>query len=138
MQKISDKVLDFTTKPTIIVNNVYIMPSINRKEIGKPWKASSPKSKKSWGHDTDFYRKKAWRTLRRSKLFENPLCEECEKKGIVTSADVVDHEKPRRLYPELELEWSNLQSLCHPCHNSKSSREGRGSRNLQKQPSINR
>lgn len=114
------------------------MPTINRKELKKPWKASTPKSKESWGYDTDFYRRKAWRNLRKAKLFENPLCEECERNGKVTSASVVDHIVPRIQDSSLEYEWSNLQSLCHPCHNSKSSTEGRGGRNLKNKPSTNR
>lgn len=114
------------------------MPTINRKELKKPWKAATPKKKGSWGFDTGFYTRKAWRSLRKSKLFENPLCEECQKNGVITSATVVDHDKPRRLRPDLELEYSNLRSLCESCHNTKSAKEGRGGRNPQKQASTNR
>lgn len=119
-------------------NIVNIMPTINRKELKKPWKASSPKKKGSWGYDTGFYSKKAWRNLRRSKLHQSPLCEECQRNNVITSATMVDHIIPRRLKPELELDWDNLQSLCDSCHNTKSAKEGRGGQNPQNQASTNR
>lgn len=114
------------------------MPSINRKESKLPWKAALPKSNKSWGYDTDFYRTKRWRNTRQAKINANPLCEECERQGMLITATVVDHIQPRRQRQDLELDWDNLQSLCEKCHNTKSSAEGRGSKNLQKAPLINR
>ena len=105
------------------------MPHINHKQPKLPWKATLPKSNKSWGHDTGFYAKKAWRNLRASKLREDPLCESCKRDKQYITATVVDHIKPRRDHPDLELSWDNLQSLCEKCHNSKSGREGRGRSN---------
>lgn len=114
------------------------MPKINRKQPKLPWKASLPKKKGSWGYDTGFYSNKVWRNTRQAKLFDSPLCEECLRKGLTVSGSVVDHIKPRRERPDLELEWSNLQTLCETCHNSKSGREGRGGQNPQKGCSTNR
>lgn len=115
------------------------MPSIPKSQIKPTWIAPAKKQgKKSWGYDTNFYRRKAWRTIRRIKLMEDPLCVECEKEGKLVSATVVDHIKARRDAPELELEFSNLQSLCESCHNSKSGREGRGGSNPKNRDSTNR
>ena len=114
------------------------MPNINRTNPMLPWKVSTPKSNKSWGNNTGFYSKKAWRSLRKIKLMEDPLCVNCKTKGSLTSAAVVDHIIPRRLRPDLELNWANLQSLCESCHNSKSGTEGRGGRNPKNQNQPNR
>src|SRR4051812_39853278 len=73
--------------------------------------------------DHRFYSSARWLKLRRLKLQINPLCEECERVERVTPAIDVDHIKPRREYPELELELSNLQSMCRPCHSHKTRTE---------------
>lgn len=48
-----------------------------------------------------------------------PLCEECQRRGITTLAQVVDHIVPINR-GGAKLDMANLQSLCHPCHNRKS------------------
>lgn len=64
-----------------------------------------------------------------SKQFrkENPLCVMCEKEGIVTLADCVDHIVPVS-GQEDPLFWqaSNHQSLCHSCHSVKTAKEDGG------------
>ena len=57
-----------------------------------------------------------WNRLRKEKLAENPLCEVCEAKGLITPATEVHHIKPVRDYPELRLDMNNLMSTCTPCH----------------------
>ena len=49
-------------------------------------------------------------------LNANPLCVFHQRKRETVAATVVDHIKSVREAPELRLEWSNLQSLCKPCH----------------------
>lgn len=71
-----------------------------------------------------FYHTPAWRRLRNAFIKAYPLCAACEERGILKEGKVVDHTKPRRLYPALELDWNNLQTLCDSCHNSKSGKEG--------------
>lgn len=67
-------------------------------------------------------RKARWLKLRRSKLTNDPLCEECKERGKVTAAVEVHHiipverglsytEKARLMY-----DYKNLRSLCHNCH----------------------
>jgi len=55
-----------------------------------------------------------WRKVRNEYLQKHPFCECCEgKKGLE-----VHHKKPVHLFPELELEESNLMTLCArmKCH----------------------
>ena len=44
-------------------------------------------------------------------------CEECAREGVLHLCDVVDHMVPIVDHPELRLEWSNLDALCHKHHN---------------------
>lgn len=69
----------------------------------------------------DFLASYAWRKLRMEVLVERgPTCEAC---GANAQRDRVkmniDHIKPRRKYPELALEKSNLQVLCDACNHGK-------------------
>lgn len=70
----------------------------------------------------DIYQSLRWRELREAKLDANPVCELCEKAGRVTPATLVHHRIPietaltRAGMEELAYRWSNLQSLCRPCH----------------------
>jgi hypothetical protein len=54
------------------------------------------------------------RSERHRKQF--PVCAECERKGIITPCDVVDHKIPVRCRPELRLDPKNWWSLCTRCH----------------------
>ena len=76
--------------------------------------------------DDRFYCSRPWRVVRRLKLDLNPLCEECEAKGLIEPATQVHHVKERRDYPELALDLDNLQSLCLACHNGKRKAHGKG------------
>lgn len=69
-----------------------------------------------------FYASAPWRRLRRAFLAENLLCTTCERKGLTVAAAHVHHRQPWATHPALALQWSNLQSLCQPCHNSQSIR----------------
>ncbi|NHE57946.1 HNH endonuclease [Cyclobacterium plantarum] len=78
---------------------------------------------KGYGFDTDFYRKKDWLKLRKHYIEANPVCELCDQWEIVSEGAVVDHIIPRRLAPHLELEPTNLQTLCGKCHRQKTGLE---------------
>jgi len=70
-----------------------------------------------------FYESTAWRRVRRIKLSDSPLCEECKRGGTLVAATVVDHIMPIR-QGGAKLEMDNLQSLCQSCHSRKSALEG--------------
>ena len=66
-----------------------------------------------------------WRVARSAYLQANPLCVYCQRVGIVTAADVVDHITPHR--GDMSLFWrrSNWQSMCSTCHNGTKAKEER-------------
>lgn len=68
-----------------------------------------------------FYKSSAWRMCRDSYLrSKGGLCEDCLKRGIVTSGAEVHHIEeltPDNIgNPAVTLNWSNLRLLCHACH----------------------
>lgn len=62
----------------------------------------------------------SWQELRFRFLKVTPqVCVLCGAKGPLMGGNAelhVDHIKPRSIYPELSLEFSNLQMLCKPCN----------------------
>lgn len=72
-----------------------------------------------------FLNSEAWHRLRRVVLAEQPLCAHCLERGELTEASHVDHIVPRHERPDLALDRSNLQSLCHSCHSRKTQLEDR-------------
>lgn len=59
-----------------------------------------------------------WQQARAGFLRKHPLCANCQRRGIVTAAAVVDHIQPHR--GDMNLFWDrrNWQPLCDHCHNS--------------------
>lgn len=78
---------------------------------------------------TEFYNSKQWRSLSRQKRAENPVCEHCLLEGRIRAAVLVDHIIEIKDDWSLRLEWSNLQSLCHECHNRKTKLEEKKRKN---------
>ena len=71
-------------------------------------------------HMTDgFYSLARWRKVRQIFLGRNPLCSECEARGLTIAASDVDHVIPRRERPDLAFTESNLRALCKACHSRK-------------------
>ena len=67
--------------------------------------------------DQGFYKRAVWVKLRRQALErDHYLCQECLRRGRITKAREVHHVRPLEEYPELGLTLSNLESLCHDCH----------------------
>lgn len=50
---------------------------------------------------------------------------ECERRGHITPATVVDHIIPHEGNLELFWDENNIQSLCKSCHDRKTAGEGR-------------
>jgi 5-methylcytosine-specific restriction endonuclease McrA len=79
-----------------------------------------------------FYGSTAWVKLRsrvraRWRRDGSPPCPLCKK--AITGVPIVDHIIPRRKRPDLALEGSNMQVVCHPCNTQKGvweDREDRG------------
>lgn len=61
-----------------------------------------------------------WRQLRMKALkLYGPRCMCCGATPQTGAVMNVDHIKPRKLFPELALDLTNLQILCHECNHGK-------------------
>jgi len=56
----------------------------------------------------------------------NPLCVMCERNGIVTPTQCVDHIVPHCGDQDLFWDVANWMSLCHACHSRKTATEDGG------------
>jgi hypothetical protein len=97
------------------------MPTVNK--ITRPWLNHSPSQSEK--KKDPFYDSSPWRKTRAYKLALNPVCEYCERFGIKHFGNFGDHEKPRRIFPELELEVTNLRTCCPLAHDIKRNCERR-------------
>lgn len=71
-----------------------------------------------------FYHSKEWKAVRLIALTrDNFICVECKKNNKITKAEIVDHVIELRDDYSKRLELTNLQSLCRPCHNTKTEQE---------------
>jgi 5-methylcytosine-specific restriction protein A len=89
------------------------------KPISKQAKTNKQYSNGSAGN---FYSSSAWLKLRNYKRLLNPICESCEKLGLIIPFNTIDHIKPITEGGEA-LDLSNLQSLCRQCHAIKTGKE---------------
>lgn len=97
------------------------------------WRCKNQKQRKD---KQDIYNSREWHDLRIAKLRANPLCEECLKQGISTSANQVHHIHPIEDSHSVQemrkwaFMWENLQSLCPSCHAAIHKAEGKGTKAL--------
>jgi 5-methylcytosine-specific restriction protein A len=70
-----------------------------------------------------FYDRVAWKKVRSIQLQDEPLCRKCRSVGRLTEATVVDHIIERSKGGD-DYAQENLQSLCKPCHDAKTRRQG--------------
>ncbi|MFY0167308.1 HNH endonuclease [Bacillus anthracis] len=67
-----------------------------------------------------FYNSRLWKDMREFIYRrDHGLCVQCRSNDIIKIGDVVDHIIPIRVDWSKRLEPSNLQTLCHACHNKK-------------------
>ena len=92
---------------------------VNDKKRPTSWRCRNPKQQKD---KQEIYNSREWRELRILKLRANPLCEVCEREGIVTAAHAVHHRHPiEESTSKAEMRkwafiWDNLVSVCDACH----------------------
>jgi 5-methylcytosine-specific restriction protein A len=87
-----------------------------------PTKQVKTNKQYSNGSAGNFYSSSAWVKLRNYKRLLNPICESCEKLGLVIPYHTIDHIKPITEGGE-PLELENLQTLCRQCHAIKTGKE---------------
>jgi 5-methylcytosine-specific restriction enzyme A len=93
------------------------MPSINLKT-----KANDKVHALSKALFQGIYQDKRWKGLRTLKLRNNPICEDCFKKGIYKQTEEVHHiipwerGKDKEEQELLAFDYNNLKSLCLECH----------------------
>ena len=88
----------------------------------RPWVTKKKPKQFRQVDNSKFYNSKQWRATRNFYIQSNPICEQCDRNGILTGGQCVDHITP--LSKGGTNDHSNLQTLCNPCHAKKSSREG--------------
>jgi 5-methylcytosine-specific restriction endonuclease McrA len=101
----------------------FLMPN-RPKKIKRSWLPD----RKPFGRRVDnssFYNSIRWRKVSKLQKIKNPLCVECEGKGIVSRAEFTDHIL-RIEDGGAKFDAENLQSLCAFHHNSKSGKEAHG------------
>ena len=66
---------------------------------------------------SEFYNTHRWKKERKAFLQSHPLCEECNRKGRLRAANIVDHIIP----PPIVDFWNktNWQALCQKCNIAK-------------------
>lgn len=72
-------------------------------------------------YGNEFFDSREWQELRYRALIE--YGRKCMCCGITKAEFHVDHIKPRSKYPELALDFSNLQILCRACNLGKSNKD---------------
>lgn len=83
------------------------------------WQGNARKSSRFVRGD-NFLKSAEWRRLRYKVLVDRGArCECCGASANSGATINVDHIKPRKLFPELALEESNLQILCGACNQGK-------------------
>jgi 5-methylcytosine-specific restriction endonuclease McrA len=67
-----------------------------------------------------FLRSNEWKALRLKALeLYGYVCIKCKRDNSREYPINVDHIKPRKFFPELALEITNLQPMCGPCNKKK-------------------
>lgn len=97
------------------------MPTLPKGKYYPAWQPP-PETTRATG-DQEFYNSWSWRKVSKLYRADNPLCENCYAKQRLTEAELVDHIIPMPTGQALDAD--NFMGLCHVCHNSKSSHEGR-------------
>lgn len=70
-----------------------------------------------------------WQALRLIILGRDPYCKRCERGGIITPSDTVNHIEKAKDAPERFFDETNLEGVCAPCHSGEIQREERKAAN---------
>ncbi len=97
------------------------MPHIDKKQ---PRRAYLPKRERRTSETDDgvFLNSTRWRRTASIQRHSFPICQNCDYHDRITPGQVVDHIIPRSQNGAL-LDFRNLMTLCHSCHDRKSGKE---------------
>ena len=96
------------------------MPRINLPK--KPRKYNTKNVTQAREFARKLYASSGWQKLRIQKLIENPLCQECEKNGLIKLGNEVhhiipfNHERSDEMKIFMFYNYENLLTVCHECH----------------------
>lgn len=71
------------------------------------------------------YQTPQWRRLRKVILNRDPYCKRCERHGIDTPSDTVNHIVKAKDDPTRFFDPDNLEGVCTPCHSGEIQSEER-------------
>lgn len=63
-----------------------------------------------------------WKEFRKQYLQANPLCLDCEAKGLVRAASEPHHKIKVKDDPSRQYDHENMIPLCKPCHSTRTAR----------------
>src|SRR5512132_3830760 len=78
------------------------------------WQHHTPRADLPW---RSWCKSPIWKSIRRHRLAEEPLCRQCAIEGRTATASHVDHVDPHRGQWSLFFKYKNTQSLCAHHHN---------------------
>ena len=78
------------------------------------WQHNTPRADRPW---RSWCKSPIWKSIRRHRLAEEPLCRQCAIEGRTVAASHVDHVDPHRGQLLLFFKYENTQSLCAQHHN---------------------
>ena len=78
------------------------------------WQHNTPRADPPW---RSWCKSPIWRSIRRHRLAEEPLCRQCAIEGRTVVASHVDHVDPHRGQWLQFFKYENTQSLCAHHHN---------------------
>lgn len=90
-----------------------------------PWDHPARTEGRAYVRDrsADPYHTARWTRLSRAFRAEHPLCEECQRNGIIKPATCVDHIEPWPICADRFYDRTNLQALCDDCNHLKGQKD---------------
>ena len=94
----------------------------------KVWHSSTTQTRNQYGSTR-------WKRTRAAALARDGyLCQVCTTRGVISSANIVDHITPQHKQQFDFFDLANLQAICKPCHDIKTAEEAKQARGLKAKP----
>lgn len=88
--------------------------------------APAPRINKAKRETDREYNGATWANIRAGQLTRQPLCQCCKLSGRIVAGAHVDHVFPWKRIGAHAFTWGPFQTLCGPCHSTKTGLETRG------------